>query len=675
MVGVAATVVHAATYLVLVSLGFLAPMASNAAGFALGFAVSLAGQYVWTFGDRTRHLAGAARRTVLLRFTAVAALGFLLNTGFVALVEAIPGADPRLAVIFIVAVTPIAVFLLSNGWAFASGAGRAPTPEAGPRAAPAGAALRDWLVPALAIAAAVPFLANSLTWGLPQELDPDEMIFMGAALRMLASHSLDPGWYGAPAQPLIYALGAGYAVYIVILDQLGIIGSLGDAARFYFDDRSPFVVIGRAITALSTTACLVVMVAILREARAGLLAILFAIALFTLSPLVLGYASIIRMDFQQILFNLLTSWFCLRAITRGAEARNLLLAGACVGAAVTSKFTGIAGVAPVIATVAWLVADRRLHPVAGLALLLAAGAASLVAAFLTGPYLFLAWRDVLVAVANEARPTQLGQTSTGFASALSYYTTEGAPQALGLAPSLLAAAGMVLSLRRPIGIVTLPYAIVYLVFVSTLSLYWLRWFLPVVPFAAIFAAVAVDEATKRLGRGGGWRRLLVCPGALLALAPTALGAATVLRHRYLDLDTRIPALAWTKQNLPAGSRILIETDAPGISSRTYHALIVEPDRLVSWTDVEEHDRVTGYYTYFGMWAGSPTALVAAIRAEKVDYVMMSSWADRFQREASAYPKEVAIYAELRRVFPQVKEFLPPPGWAGPAIRVLSTTAP
>ena len=149
---------------------------------------------------------------------------------------------------------------------------------------------------------------------------------MGKALRMLADGSLDPAWYGAPAQPLMYILGAIYAGYILVLDHLGFIASLSDAGQFYFDNQSGFLVLGRLVSVFSAASCVVLVVAIAREARVGMPAVVGAILTFTLSPLVLSFSSIIRMDFQQILFNLLTVYFCLRAIRTG-RLRHVLFAG------------------------------------------------------------------------------------------------------------------------------------------------------------------------------------------------------------------------------------------------------------------------------------------------------------------------------------------------------------
>ena len=672
VVGGVATMVHAGIYLLLVAGELTAPAPANLAGFVVAFGLSFAGQYGWTFRDRTRGHSGRGQRTAALRFTGVAALGFLMNAGFVAAVEATPGVNPAFAVVFIVGVTPVALFLLSKHWAFAGGA---PPVSSDARARPAavgrGRGWREgWAIPAAAILAAAPILANSVLWGAPQGLDPDEGIFVGKSLRMLADFNPDPGWYGAPAQPLLYALAGVYAAYIVILDQIGAIGSLQEAGGLYFEDRTAFLALGRLVSTLSATACLFVIVAILREVRTRLAAILFAILLFSVSPLILGSSSIVRMDFQQILFNLLTSYFCLLAMTRGGETRNLLLAGASVGVAVTSKYTGVVAAGAVVVTALWLISNGRMRPSKGLALLIGSGLASLAAAFVTGPYLFLSFAEVLSDVAKEARPTHLGATSQGFLSSLAYYATEAAPAALGWGGLLASVAGATLCWRRPLGIATLPFVVAYLVLVSSLNLVWYRWFLPVVPFAALFLGVAVDRALARLD---GWRGIAAVLAAGLLVAPTIVNGVDLARSRAFDLDTRVQALAWVERALPRNSRLLVETGAPGVSARDFEVLVVHEGegRIVPWRDLEEHVRVTGWFGHFGHWGGNASEFVGEIRRKGVKFVLMSDWADSFGREAAAYPKEVSVYRALLREFRVLREFLPAEGMSGQRIRILA----
>ncbi len=64
VVGGVATMVHAGIYLLLVAGELTAPAPANLAGFVVAFGLSFAGQYGWTFRDRTRG-AGGCDRSVL----------------------------------------------------------------------------------------------------------------------------------------------------------------------------------------------------------------------------------------------------------------------------------------------------------------------------------------------------------------------------------------------------------------------------------------------------------------------------------------------------------------------------------------------------------------------------------------------------------------------------------
>lgn len=317
------------------------PLAANAAGFLIAFTFSFVAQYGWTFGDRTRGLGRSARQAARLRFLAVAVMGFALNASFVALVEALPDADPRAAAVFMVFVTPIVTFLLLKHWAFGKSAVRLDQEKSVRRTGASIFRARDrgWLLPLLAVLAVTPLLASSVFFGLPQSLDPDEGIFMGKAL--------------------------------------------------------------------------------------------------------------------------------------------------CAGA-----------------------------------------------------------------------PYHAGQLVT-----------------------LLLAAAFTL--------------------------------------------------------------------------PTVLAGLEVARTRAFDRDTRV----------------LLETDAPGISATDYAAFVVKDGAVLPWSELEQRSRVTGYYTYFGQWSRPAGDFVAAIRQQGIDYVIMSEWADRFQLEAAVYPHELDVYIELQRAFPVVQQFVPAAGWSGPRISI------
>ena len=57
-------------------------------------------------------------------------------------------------------------------------------------------------------------------FGLPRLYLPDEEFFVGPALQLANSGGFDPGWYGAPAQPLIYGLAFIFRGLNFLVNQL-----------------------------------------------------------------------------------------------------------------------------------------------------------------------------------------------------------------------------------------------------------------------------------------------------------------------------------------------------------------------------------------------------------------------------------------------------------------------
>ena len=214
--------------------------------------------------------------------------------------------------------------------------------------------LTRWLaqIPAIAwvvIGLALLLRLAGVAYGLPQQLDPDEILFVSAAGRMLTNGSLDPEWYGAPASTLIDVLALLYGGYVGIGLVTGIFDGFSDVVADFYVDVSAYFLIGRVFTAIIGTACLIVVYKICRELGASVVWSTAAIALLAVSPLMIHYSSIIRMDMVQVLFNLLIALFVVKAL----EAPRMAFfvgAGVALGLAVTSKYPGLVGMVLIIAS-------------------------------------------------------------------------------------------------------------------------------------------------------------------------------------------------------------------------------------------------------------------------------------------------------------------------------------
>ncbi|MEZ5783238.1 MAG: DUF6311 domain-containing protein [Rhizobiaceae bacterium] len=114
-VGGAATLVHAAVYTAIVSWTALHPQIANALGFLSAVGISVLGHHHFTFREASgkRDLADSS-----WRLGVAAIFGYLLNALFVYVVSDVLAAGPRLAILPMIFVTPVATFALNRSWVF-----------------------------------------------------------------------------------------------------------------------------------------------------------------------------------------------------------------------------------------------------------------------------------------------------------------------------------------------------------------------------------------------------------------------------------------------------------------------------------------------------------------------------------------------------------------------------
>ncbi len=387
---------------------------------------------------------------------------------------------------------------------------------------------------------------------------------------MMSNGDLDPDWYGAPASTLMTGMAALYAAYGFAGILLGNLGSMADIVPAYQADGTYFLLSGRIYTAIAATAVVVATYAVTRELRvshfwSGLAALVIA-----LSPLMIGYSWLVRMDMFQVLFMLLALLMVLRAL-RKPTLTAFVLAGVFVGLGVASKYPAVVVAIPILAAAIVLAGQGRLSIRASIGYLVSAGVASLIAAAVVAPYLFIDFEEVLAHVERENRSTHLGHTGQGFFTDLWDYLNVALPQALKGPGTLLGIIGLgsMLASRRG-WLLPLAFAI-YLLFISYLSLWWVRWALPLVPLAAIGAVFLAHRLELRLRP-----RLpaFVTYGARIAVAalllvPVAIPTAEMVWSRATTDDVRVEAAKWMDANIPAGSTLVIESYVPQVLAEEY----------------------------------------------------------------------------------------------------------
>lgn len=112
-VGIIATAVHIMTVWILLEETAIAPVTANTLAFLMAFAISFAGNYLWTFRSP-----GNPRRAVF-RFFVIAACTFAVNTLLLSILVHQGWFSSVVSAICSAAVVPVISFIASRLWVFA----------------------------------------------------------------------------------------------------------------------------------------------------------------------------------------------------------------------------------------------------------------------------------------------------------------------------------------------------------------------------------------------------------------------------------------------------------------------------------------------------------------------------------------------------------------------------
>jgi 4-amino-4-deoxy-L-arabinose transferase-like glycosyltransferase len=567
----------------------------------------------------------------------------------------------------------------------------APRGDARPAAARAagGRDERRWAWPALALvlAAALGLRLWGIGHGLPYAYNIDEAAqFVPKAIAMSGLH-LDPHYFANPPA-LTYLLHAIYLAWF---------GSHAAAAHAFHAHPAEVYAIARVTVALLGVVAvwlLYLLGARIFERRIALL----AAALETVAFLPVFYSHAALNDVAALvpLTAALIGAAGIAHTARPARTRDYLLAGAGVGLAAATKYTGGIVLVAVLAAVAMRVRAGRSEPAPRLATrsalegLALAGVVALAAFLLANPYALLDSHAFLSQLGHESAVAAEAGGKLGAAREPTFvYYLWSFTWGLGWIPAIAALGGAVwawFSDRRAAWLLV-PMALVYLAFMSTETRAFGRWILPALPAACLLAALfamrlsrAVASALARRDGAAGPPRagpgaptrarggtlsgaLAAALGALLATALLAQGAVYSV-HSDLVLsrpDTRNLTRAWMVANVPAGSRIVLE---PGVVEAAWARLSPAPGAVSEvpnrWPDLARTGREEDYAKTL-----SP-ALIGAYERSGYCWVVTGStqWGRAFA-DPSAAPGAIAYYRALEALGQPVHR-VSPFGTAGAA---------
>jgi 4-amino-4-deoxy-L-arabinose transferase-like glycosyltransferase len=470
---------------------------------------------------------------------------------------------------------------------------------------------------ALALVAAIVLLGAVLRfWGLdagaPFRTGVDEPVILSTALRIVKTGDFHPHFFDYGGLTLYLHAAVGSVAFLVGASE----GRWTHLDALWEGD---LLVPGRIATALLSTLTIVLVFRIgLRWGRAA--GIIAALAMAVL-PAHVREAHFVLTDTPLTLFVTLALLLSIRAAEQG-RVPSLAVAGIAVGLATAVKYNGV--IALMIPGMAALALPRG-RRAAGLSATVATTAATFL---VFAPYTVLDLPAFLNGMAhlmqsyNQDRPL-FEAMSTYLAYLRNWFTWPGVlPAMVGYLALLVAATGFLTMLARRdagpnrlVAALVVAFPLVYFWFVSTQSLQYGRYLLPIGPMLCVGLAAGLTAFAPGLQGIPPLRRLALPVLTLLVLAPPTATAISWDRT-HTRTTTAEQAARWILDHSSAGHRTVSEVPMqlpPGVG------LTVTP-RLVART-IEQY-RSAGVTYLIGssnssdLYYANPAANSAAIAAHR-----------------------------------------------------------
>ncbi len=400
-----------------------------------------------------------------------------------------------------------------------------------------------------------------LRYGLPAVYNPDEVAIMSRALAF-AKWDFNPHNFLYPSF-YFYALFAWEGLTALLAVVTRSVASFGAFQREFFLDPTRVFVAGRLLTAL-LGAGTAVATGVLGSRAWSPLAGLVAALLVAVAPLHVLNSHYVKHDVP-VTFLIVLAYLAYERLWE--EARNfrlpspepaqasrrqaqgsLVAAAAITGVAFSTHYYAIFLAIPL----AWSAARGARNRADAVRRVAIAAVVSGAVFFLMSPFILVepatALRDI--AANREIVVDRAVETLGYLASAARYgrlllFDTAGVPAAL------LAAAGLLVALRKEPtrALWLLAFAVPFLLFIAG-TFPASRYLVPVVPFLALFAAIAVAQL---------WRTWRLAAQLLVAAACAVAGVESVRTGAFIrETDTRTLALEYFHARIPSGATVLTQ---------------------------------------------------------------------------------------------------------------------
>jgi 4-amino-4-deoxy-L-arabinose transferase-like glycosyltransferase len=470
-----------------------------------------------------------------------------------------------------------------------------------------------------------------LDWNLPHSMfapyELDEYSTVKIALQVLRDRNFSPGSFLWPSL-YFYIQAFAYGNYCFWALLMGFLQSLNDLTI-----REVYLV-GRMTTVLFGVANILLVYLIgkrMYSKKVGLIASLF----LSFSLLHVKYSRLIRPDIPMAFFITLSFFFIYLIYERG-KTKDYLLATLFAGFSIATKYTGVFLIVPIFLAHLFygLKEKKKLFSIFFDKKVLLVIIFIAVGFFIAFPYALVRYRYLFVTIGNWLRGlNKITANQPGEINSWVYYITYSLNHSLGYALAIFSLIGIIYGIftHRKKDILLLSFPLLYYFIMGSFSRHGDRYFLPIVPFLTIIAAMFLVKVISRISFSQSKRNLTL---AIIAFILIFLPGVEVVRYAKLmtEKGTRIEAKDWVKENIPPGKRIAYEYYFPHFSGYKMENMYVVGSHPFDWYK------------------------------NKFDYIIINSgrYGRYFQTSLKQYQGIRRNYEEIETMCELVKQFDPSP---------------
>jgi len=482
-----------------------------------------------------------------------------------------------------------------------------------------------------------------ITSNLPDIYSNGEAGRVSNAVEMLANRDLNPHWFGHPGTTVIYLLAFVYILFFLGGRVLGIFASADDFKALYFQDQTIFFLSGRLLGVFFGIVTIGLVYLVGRKIFNKTVG-LVAATLIAITPIHVSGSQIARMDSLMPLLLTLSFWFCLKILEKN-KLLDYVLASFLLGLAIVTKYPAVVFAPTII--LAFFLSQGWLKQ--GLIKVFSSIAACIFGAFISSPFLFIDFQQVLIDVAKEARSEQVSVTGGGLINNLRWYIENPLVNSFSIYGIILLSIGFLFCayFRKKEELILILFPALFLLFISSLSLRWNHWVLPILPFSCIILAWAIyklsELANKSFRKAGTWIFLFS-----LCIILVSLSSASLAQGRETSgTDTRIQAERWITSNIQSGSSILIEPYVSNFPKDSFKLFQIDRDKQGALFQIDP-DTYTRHAKLRPLDIGKIGEIgdIKDVQTQAIQYMVISHWYDLYLAEKENYLEIVKNYQDL-----------------------------